>query len=320
MGPENMNELVGEVTPPDDRTAGGLIEGEEAVRLVMEASGWDSTSAYIWLVDRIVGDDLSSPYRAAPDVSAYYKDEILIESAPDLLTPISDREPRFCKFEINVQEILVNNNSLERAILREPNRPSETIRLIDGPAALRLVEKIGQLSPGKAQDWLRYNLESDRVKGWDAKHARYACTEEISPNRWPPLNSFKIDSRITDSGFNLFSDFEVICMEKSSLFLALKRLSEEQGVQLSVEEAPKKKGSGGRSEGDFWRKVRFEAGAWLAYNGDEAKLGTQTKLAEFLQARAEAHGGSLGRSQALVNAKEMLEHFKWLEADRTLEE
>lgn len=109
-------------------------------------------------------------------------------------------------------------------------------------------------------------------------------------------------------------------MDKSSLVLALKKLSGEQGVQLSVEEAPKNKRSGGRPEGDFWRSVRFEAGAWLVHNGGEADPGAQSKLANFLQKRAEVHGGSLGRSQAQVNAKEMLEHFKQLKADRTLEE
>lgn len=186
-----MNERVGEVAPPDDQTAGSLIEGEEAARLVMEASGWDSTSANTWLVDRVVGDDLRSPYRAAPDVSAWYKDELSTEHTSGLLAPICDREPRVCKWSITVQQIWVYKDGLEHAIIGEPNRPTDNLLLIDGPAALRLVQKVGQMPPGGAQDWLRYNLEADRVTGWDAKLAKYACTEEVGPKKWPPLHSLK---------------------------------------------------------------------------------------------------------------------------------
>ena len=74
----------------------------------------------------------------------------------------------------------------------------------------------------------------------------------------------------------------------------------------------------GRPEKDFWAAVRFEAGAWLGHNGGENEGGSQSALADFLMLRAEAHGGSLGRSQAMSKAKEMIAVFQRLKGEGSL--
>lgn len=76
----------------------------------------------------------------------------------------------------------------------------------------------------------------------------------------------------------------------------------------------------GRKEKDFWRAVQFEAGAWLGLYGGEHESGTQSRLADFLQMRAQAYGDSLGHSQAQRRAREMLLHFRSMKADGALGE
>ena len=290
------------------------IDEFQAIHLVEVATGWSSKKAKKWLRENIrsdrvgtllkegwgVGDARESNHKRFKDAGVF---EQLHISARDLAEALDE-------FHEECQEVgALVPNSRSGGPSEEP-RP---IKLIDGLSARRRVEEAAQWDPEAAQVWLCHALVAGRVRGWRAGSVKSACVPELDPKKYNIGFCEGMPISVNGGSANFY--LGNIAVDVTSLAEALSVAFPREQI---MEKEPKAAGKRGRPEKDFWPAVRFEAGAWLGHNGGEDEGGSQSALADFLMLRAEAHGGSLGRSQAMSKAKEMIAVFQRLKSEGSL--
>ena len=290
------------------------IDEFQALHLVEAATGWPSRKAEKWLLGKIRSDCVRTELK---ERRGYGK--------------ISDNQHRSFKeagtlsqLHISARDIAMALYSFRdgcielSALLSNPHSDGTSeelrpIKLIDGLTARRRVEEAAKWDPEAAQVWLCHALVAGRVRGWHAGSVKSACVPELDPKKYNI--GFWEGMPISVNGGSTNFYLGNIAVDVASLAEALSVAFPREQI---MEKEPKAAGKRGRPEKDFWPAVRFEAGAWLGHNGGEDEGGSQSALADFLMLRAEAHGGSLGRSQAMSKAKEMIAVFQRLKGEGSL--
>jgi hypothetical protein len=290
------------------------IDEFQAIHLVEVATGWSSKKAKKWLLENVrsdrvgtllkegwgIGETRESNHKRFKDAGAL---EQLHISARDLAAALDE-------FHNECQEV---GALLSRPPLAGTSGAPHPIKLTDGLTARRRVEEAAQWDPEAAQAWLCHALVAGRVRGWRAGSVKSACVPELDPQKYNI--GFWEGMPISVNGGSTNFYLGTVSVDVASLNEALSIAFPREQI---MEKEPKAAGKRGRPEKDFWPAVRFEAGAWLGLNGGEHEGGSQSALADFLMLRAEAHGGSLGRSQAMSKAKEMITVFQRLKSDGSL--
>ena len=290
------------------------IDEFQAIHLVEVATGWPSKKAKKWLRENVRSDRVGTLLKEGwgcgeirADAHKRFKETGLLEqmfiSARDLASALDN-------FHDDFKELGALLPSPPLAGTSEEPRP---IKLMDGLTAQGRVEAAAQSTPETAQVWLCHALVAGRVRGWHAASAKEAYTPELDPTKWPISFSESMPISVTGGSLNFY--LGKVCVDVASLNEALNIAFPREKI---VEHAPETAKKRGRPPKDCWPKLYVEAGAWLAHNRGEDETGAQAALANFLTARATAHGPGLERSQAFEKAKEILAAFRRLRNDGEL--
>ena len=290
------------------------IDEFQALHMVEVATGWPSRNAEKWLLQKIRSDRVRTQIKRS---CGYGKiSDNLHKSAKEsgtlsqLHISSSDLAAALDEFHNECQDAVA---LLSRPPSAGPAGAPHPIKLTDGLTARRRVEEAAQWNPDAAQVWLCHALVAGRVRGWHAGSVKSACVPELDPKKYNIGFCENMPISVNGGSTNFY--LGNIAVDVASLAEALSVAFPSEQI---MEKEPKTAGKRGRPEKDFWPAVRFEAGAWLGLNGGEHEGGSQSALADFLMLRAEAHGGSLGRSQAMSKAKEMIAVFQRLKGEGSL--